>query len=81
MNCCIDRRVDTDLTISRYIPSGTSKFGAFTMEQVAGESTLEYRLFIDGQERWRTELVAVPAAEGFSSGESFWDKIRFFGSR
>ncbi|KAF4511140.1 hypothetical protein G6O67_002963 [Ophiocordyceps sinensis] len=75
------KQQDEEDVVLKYIPSGTSKFGAFTMEQVAGESTLEYRLFIDGQERWRTELVAVPAAEGFSSGESFWDKIRFFGSR
>lgn len=51
------------------------------MEQTAGGSTLQYRLFIDGQERWRTELVEAPVAAGFSSRASFWDKIGFFGSR
>ena len=43
---------------TRYIPGGSSKFGAFTIENIEGESVLHYRLFIDGQERWTTDVVA-----------------------
>lgn len=51
------------------------------MEQNARGSTLEYRLFIDGEERWRTKLVEAPVAQGFTFGGSLLDKIGFFGSR
>ncbi|KAM4056312.1 phoD-like phosphatase domain-containing protein [Hirsutella rhossiliensis] len=74
------KQQDEEDIMLKYIPSGTSKFGTFTMEQIASGSTLEYRLFIDGQEQWRTELVEAPVVAGFSSGGSFWDKIGLFGS-
>lgn len=70
------------LTVRSYIPSGTSKFGAFTIEKVDGESTLLYRLFIDGKETWSTIVAAAPAPPPTEDSRSplsaFWDKIKFF---
>lgn len=60
-----------------YIPSGSSKFGSFTIENIAGESTLQYHLYIDGQEKWSTLLVEPPVSGGFSSDVSFWERIGF----
>lgn len=59
----------------RYIPSGSSKFGSFTIEDVNGESVLHYQLYVDGKEAWNTTLSAS-AVPGSSSG-SFWDKFKF----
>ncbi|POR36734.1 Uncharacterized protein TPAR_03030 [Tolypocladium paradoxum] len=67
---------DEDVKL-HYIPSGSSKFGSFTIENIAGESTLQYHLYIDGQQRWSTLLVEPPVAEGFNPGGSFWERIGF----
>lgn len=68
--------------ISRYIPGGTSKFGSFTIENIAGESTLHYRLFIDGRETWGTTVTAPSVNEKAESGQiripsSIWDRLWF----
>ena len=64
----------------RYIPYGTSKFGAFTIENIDGESNMLYRLFIDGQEKWNTTIVPhkVESPVFENPVGSFWDKIKFF---
>lgn len=67
---------DEDVTLN-FIPADSFKFGVFTIENIAGESTLEYRLYIDGQERRCTLLAAPPAPEGVKAGGSFWDKFKF----
>lgn len=64
--------------MSSYIPSGTSKFGSFTIENVDGRSTLRYRLFIDGVERWTAQLTEAPVPEGTKASGSVWDRIRFW---
>lgn len=62
---------------ARYIPSGTSKFGALTIESIAGESVLQYRLFIDGQERWSTHIVSpVSLPQSENPLASLWSRIR-----
>ncbi|CAG9954174.1 unnamed protein product [Clonostachys rosea f. rosea IK726] len=66
---------DEDVKLE-YIPSGTSKFGSFTIENTDGESSLLYRLFIDGKERWNTTVVAPPVPESDSALSSFWSKFR-----
>jgi hypothetical protein len=45
-----------------------SKFGAFTIENIAGESTLQYRLFINGEERWTTMVAQPPTVTSGSIG-------------
>ncbi|PFH57161.1 hypothetical protein XA68_15421 [Ophiocordyceps unilateralis] len=51
---------DDEDVMLRYIPAGTSKFGAFTIQNMAGKSTLDYQLFIDGQERWSMRIFEAP---------------------
>ncbi len=67
--------IATILTFSRYIPSGSSKFGAFTIENIDGESSLQYQLYVDGKEAWNTTLVAAKPASGTSG--SIWDFLKF----
>lgn len=64
------------LTESRYIPSGTSKFGAFTIENINGDSSLHYQLYIDGKKAWNTTLVA--AGPNNEHSKSFWDFLKFY---
>ncbi|PHH87234.1 hypothetical protein CDD83_9140 [Cordyceps sp. RAO-2017] len=71
------KQMDDEDVMLKYIHSGSSKFGTFTMEEAEEGSTLDYRLFINGEEKWRTQLVEAPVAEGFSASVSFWDKIKF----
>lgn len=62
----------------RYINKGNSKFGAITIENLEGgqESSLKYRLYIDGEEVWNTVILSPPVADGSKSGGSFWDKFK-----
>lgn len=62
----------------RYIPSGHSKFGSFTIDNVDGQSTLEYRLYIDGVERWTKRIVQTGIIGESSSGASLWDRVKLF---
>ncbi|KAK2589583.1 hypothetical protein QQS21_012743 [Conoideocrella luteorostrata] len=71
------KQVDNKDVKLKYIASGKSKFGSFTIEDVDGQSTLEYRLYIDGAERWTTQLVQATSAEDSTTGGYFWDRIKF----
>lgn len=61
----------------RYINKGNSKFGAITIENLeeGGQSSLKYRLFVDGVETWNTVVLSPPVAEG-KSGGSFWNRFK-----
>ncbi|KAM3555409.1 hypothetical protein ARSEF4850_006001 [Beauveria asiatica] len=69
------RQTDDEDIKLKYIPSGSSKFGAYTIENIDGESLLQYQLFVDGKEVWNTTLVAAKPA-GSTTG-SFWDFLKF----
>jgi hypothetical protein len=45
------------------------------MEKVGGQDTLQYRLFIDGKQRWETVLSAAPETD--TTRGSFFGKIKF----
>ncbi|KAI7926838.1 hypothetical protein M9X92_002577 [Pyricularia oryzae] len=66
---------DEDIEI-KYINKGNSKFGAITLENMAGgeQSTLTYRIFIDGVETWDTVVLSPPEPRK-ERGPSFWDNI------
>ena len=62
--------------IHSYIPSGSSKFGAFTIENIAGESALQYRLYINGKERWTYDLVSpLTPLESENPLAAIWSRI------
>ncbi|KAK4148191.1 PhoD-like phosphatase-domain-containing protein [Dichotomopilus funicola] len=69
------RQTDDQDVMVKYINKGNSKFGAITIENLEGgqESSLKYRLYIDGEEVWNTVILSPPVADGGKSG-SFWDK-------
>ncbi len=65
----------------RYIYKGNSKFGAVTIENLEGgdQSSLKYRLYVDGEEAWNTVILSPPTPAGAKGGGSFWDKFKFSG--
>ncbi|OAA68786.1 alkaline phosphatase family protein [Niveomyces insectorum RCEF 264] len=73
------QRDDADVKIA-YIHTGNSKFGAVTIrnadESEHGESSLKYRLFVDGEQAWNTTLLApnAPTRESVKAS-SIWNKI------
>ncbi|QPG96538.1 hypothetical protein C2857_004494 [Epichloe festucae Fl1] len=71
------KQVDDEDVKLEYIPFGRSKFGSFTIENVDGQSTLQYRLYIDGVERWTTQIAQAAVLEGSKTGGSFWDRLKF----
>ncbi|RCI17129.1 hypothetical protein L249_2101 [Ophiocordyceps polyrhachis-furcata BCC 54312] len=70
------KQEDDEDVMLKYIPAGSSKFGAFTIQNLAGKSVLDYQLFIDGEERWSMRLFEAPAPEKFTVGGSFWDRFK-----
>ncbi|KAG6318063.1 hypothetical protein E4U22_005734 [Claviceps purpurea] len=72
------KQVDDEDVKLGYIPSGHSKFGSFTIDNVDGQSTLEYRLYIDGVERWTKRIVQTGIIGESSSGASLWDRVKLF---
>lgn len=62
--------------VSRYIHKGNSKFGAITIENLEGgdQSSLKYRLFVDGEEVWNTVLLSPKGDQAPARG-SFWSKL------
>jgi len=64
-------------SVCRYIHKGNSKFGAITIENMEGgdQSSLKYRLFIDGEEVWNTVILSPSQV----SAGSFWDRFRIGG--
>jgi alkaline phosphatase D len=50
---------------SRYIPTGNSKVGAITIENAADDqSSLKFRLYVDGVETWSSILLSPPILPG-----------------
>ncbi|ROT40809.1 alkaline phosphatase family protein [Sodiomyces alkalinus F11] len=74
------RQYDEEDVGIKYIHSGNSKFGALTIEnhEEGHQSTLTYRLFIDGREVWDTVIVSPPEPEEKKVSGSFWDRIKGF---
>lgn len=68
---------DEDVEL-KYINTGNSKFGALTIENRAdGErSSLFYRLYVDGEEKWNTVVVTPELVDGVKPTVSFWDRVR-----
>ncbi|ESZ89717.1 hypothetical protein SBOR_9900 [Sclerotinia borealis F-4128] len=55
---------DDDIEI-KYVPGGNSKLGAITIENTAvDQSTLKFRLYVDGHEVWSSILLSPPAISG-----------------
>ncbi|OAQ64757.1 alkaline phosphatase [Pochonia chlamydosporia 170] len=71
------KQVDSEDVKLHYIPSGSSKFGSFTIENIDGHSTLQYTLYIDGKERWTTQLSEPTIEEAAKTSGSFWDRLKF----
>ncbi|KAK3297016.1 PhoD-like phosphatase-domain-containing protein [Chaetomium fimeti] len=67
------RQKDQEDVMVKYIHKGNSKFGAISIENLEGgdQSSLKYRLFIDGEETWNTVILSPPPLFG-KSGGSFW---------
>jgi alkaline phosphatase D len=63
----------------RYIYKGNSKFGAITIENLEGgeQSSLKYRLYVDGEEVWNTVVLSPPPPAGSDKHGSFWDRFNF----
>lgn len=62
----------------RYIYKGNSKFGAITIENLEGgdQSSLKYRLYVDGEEVWNTVVLSPPPPATDKTGGSFWDRLK-----
>ncbi|KAJ9139447.1 Alkaline phosphatase D [Pleurostoma richardsiae] len=70
---------DEDVKL-KYINKGNSKFGAVTIENLAegDQSSLKYRLFVDGVETWNTVVLSPPkTVESKAAGGlgGFWDRL------
>jgi alkaline phosphatase D len=63
---------------ARYINKGNSKFGAVTIETHEGgvQSSLKYRLFVDGKEAWNTVVLSSPPVEQDKGFGSIWDSFK-----
>ncbi|KAM5342391.1 hypothetical protein ACJ41O_013357 [Fusarium nematophilum] len=73
------KQTDDEDVMMNYVPGGTSKFGAFSIEKLDNDkSSLQYTLYIDGEESWTTAIEAPDAPEAPKTDPSFWDKIKFF---
>ncbi|SPQ21191.1 9985ff18-d1dd-4c40-a304-c4ecf9de5ce7 [Thermothielavioides terrestris] len=72
------KQTDREDVLVKYIHKGNSKFGAITIENLEGgeQSSLKYRLFIDGAEVWNTVVLSPPPVVGGKSSGSFWDKLK-----
>lgn len=69
------QRDDEDVKLE-YINTGNTKFGAVTIKYgnaTDAQSSLEYRLFLDGTESWNTTILSPVALE--KPNISLWDKI------
>ncbi|KAK0727334.1 PhoD-like phosphatase-domain-containing protein [Lasiosphaeria miniovina] len=72
------RQTDNEDIAIKYIHKGNSKFGAITIENLKqdSQSSLKYRLFVDGVEVWNTVVLSPPPiSEGKFTG-SFWDRLK-----
>ncbi|KAK3902834.1 hypothetical protein C8A05DRAFT_43817 [Staphylotrichum tortipilum] len=69
------RQRDREDVLVKYIYKGNSKFGAVTIENLedGDQSSLKYRLYVDGEEAWNTVILSPPTPAGNKAGGSFWD--------
>jgi len=75
------RQKDQEDVMVKYIHKGNSKFGAITIENLEGgdQSSLKYRLYIDGEEAWNTVILSPAKRQYGNSGGSFWGRLGFGG--
>ncbi|KAL2268582.1 hypothetical protein VTJ83DRAFT_3428 [Remersonia thermophila] len=74
------RQQDEEDVLVKYIYKGNSKFGAITIENLEGgrQSSLKYRLYVDGEEVWNTMILSPLPRETSKVGSgSFWDRFKF----
>ncbi|KFA77801.1 hypothetical protein S40288_00415 [Stachybotrys chartarum IBT 40288] len=71
------KQTDDEDVMMKYIPSGTSKFAAITIESIGEESTLHFRVYINGEEAWSTLLVAPHVVQAVVPKNSIWDRLKF----
>ncbi|KAH8652515.1 PhoD-like phosphatase [Xylariales sp. PMI_506] len=71
------RQTDDEDVELKYINTGNSKFGALTIENVAGgeQSSLHYSLYVDGLEKWNTIIVTPEVVGNTKPSHSLWDRI------
>ncbi|KAG9244942.1 alkaline phosphatase family protein-like protein [Calycina marina] len=64
---------DEDVMI-KYIPLGNSKVGAITIEEAStDQSSLKFRLYVDGMETWSSVLLSPPVGRGSRrSKDALW---------
>jgi alkaline phosphatase D len=62
----------------KYIYKGNSKFGAITIESLGdgAQSSLKYRLFVDGVETWDTVILSPEPVAGAKLGGGFWERFK-----
>jgi alkaline phosphatase D len=74
------RQTDNEDVVIKYINTGNSKFGAITIENLeqGDQSSLKYRLFVDGVETWNTVVLTPSPVEDSkpAPGGSFWDRFK-----
>jgi len=69
------QQTDGDDVLVKYIHRGNSKFGAITIENLeqGDQSSLKYRLYVNGEEVWNTVVLSTPRT---SDTSSFWNRLR-----
>ncbi|KAK4191350.1 alkaline phosphatase D [Podospora australis] len=73
------RQTDNEDIAIKYIYKGNSKFGAITIENLEDreQSSLKYRLFVDGVEAWNTVVLSPPPVVGDKPvAGSIWERLR-----
>lgn len=77
------KQTDNEDVVIKYIHKGNSKFGAVTIEtfEQGDQSSLKYRLFVDGVEKWNTAILSSPPVVEERTASSFWDKFKISYSR
>lgn len=74
------RQTDNEDIMVKYIYKGNSKFGAITIENLEDgeQSSLKYRLYVDGVEVWNTVVLSPPpVVSDKPAAGSFWDRLKF----
>lgn len=71
------KQTDNEDVKVKYVNIGNSKFGAITIENLSeGEqSSLKYRLFVDGVEAWNTVVLSPPKTIESKASGSFWGRL------
>jgi len=67
-------QTDEEDVMVKYIPNGQSKLGAITIEDAAtDQSSLKFRLYVNGAEEWSSVLLSPPVGAGKSRGkDALW---------